>query len=768
MRMSRVLRVTHAGQAEGPIIDPTSATGYAEGKRWLIVPEHHNPTYQWIQETQQMFARGEWRIRHINYENAPEGREVHASSPYHWYIAALSWCHHALSGKPLGWCVEQSALWADPLLHLLLLLTIVPLVARAMGAKAAIFAALGTVTLYPFSASFLPGVLSDQNLACITSIWCVLFAVIGLGEARDTNRWWLLSGIAGGCGLWINAGTTLPVLSGFLLGGIAAAIVQALDQTNRLPPIPWRLWGLGAAVASLLGYLIEYYPNDMALRLEVNHPLYALSCVGFAELLSCVETWARHRKFPARARDIVSVVFGLIAAAALPIVMIWKQSFPPVDLFARQLTNEPDGIVAHNFATWLGQAGASKLSLLCTLLPVLLLVPAVWLLARPARERYILPSVALALGVICVIVTLSFWQLRWWTLSSGVLLILGLVLSNANNLRSLVLGIAGIAFISGAFQVVHAYAALRRDAFTSREVEELYERRLAHWLSDRTGPERALVLAPPFRTPSLNFYGGLRGLGTQNWENREGLGTTFRIANATLSSEAQAILNERGVTYIILPSWDHDLGEVARLALPDEKRSFIYQLEHLTVFNWLRPLPFHLPEIDGQAEPAALVLQVVEESNRAVAISRFTEYFLEMDRVEIAEQAAHALREFPSDLGANIALAELEKAKRDEVAFRRSIDSLAGNLSAGADRFLPWQRRINLAAVLAIGGRNDLAQTQAERAWKEMNETRLRSLTTGELYRLMILGKTYKLQFADPNLHALARRLLPAEVRERF
>ena len=42
----------------------------------LIVPLHHNDSYQWLIQTQQMFARGEWRVRHIDYENAPFGREV--------------------------------------------------------------------------------------------------------------------------------------------------------------------------------------------------------------------------------------------------------------------------------------------------------------------------------------------------------------------------------------------------------------------------------------------------------------------------------------------------------------------------------------------------------------------------------------------------------------------------------------------------------------------------------------------------------------------
>src|SRR5688500_7493843 len=119
-RARRVDAVTMT-DAEDAVVDAASATGYAGGKRWLIVPEHNNRSYQWIAETQQMLMQRQWRVRHIDTENAPLGRDVYSASPYRWWLGLIAWVDHTFSGRPLGLSVERAALWTDPLLHVLLL-----------------------------------------------------------------------------------------------------------------------------------------------------------------------------------------------------------------------------------------------------------------------------------------------------------------------------------------------------------------------------------------------------------------------------------------------------------------------------------------------------------------------------------------------------------------------------------------------------------------------------------------------------------------------
>src|ERR1017187_7077941 len=81
-----------------------------------------------------MFAGGEWRVRRVDYENAPDGREVFATSPYRWWLGLVAWFDHVLSGRGSGPSLERAALLADPLIHLLLLAGTTIFVAWQFGA----------------------------------------------------------------------------------------------------------------------------------------------------------------------------------------------------------------------------------------------------------------------------------------------------------------------------------------------------------------------------------------------------------------------------------------------------------------------------------------------------------------------------------------------------------------------------------------------------------------------------------------------------------
>ena len=57
-------------------IDAASPTGYERGVRILVPPERDARSLQWIVQAQDMVRRGEWRLRHVDYDNAPTGRPV--------------------------------------------------------------------------------------------------------------------------------------------------------------------------------------------------------------------------------------------------------------------------------------------------------------------------------------------------------------------------------------------------------------------------------------------------------------------------------------------------------------------------------------------------------------------------------------------------------------------------------------------------------------------------------------------------------------------
>ena len=75
-----------------------------------------------------------------------------------------------------------------------------------------------------------------------------------------------------------------------------------------------------------------------------------------------------------------------------------------------------------------------------------------------------------------------------------------------------------------------------------------------------------------------------------------------------------------------------------------------------------------------------------------------------------------------------------------------------------------FDRRVSLAIILAEGKRPDLAREQVRRCVEEMDEMKLRSLTSVALYRLNVLLKVFDLPIVDPELRKLATALLPAEM----
>lgn len=241
------------------------------------------------------------------------------------------------------------------------------------------------------------------------------------------------------------------------------------------------------------------------------------------------------------------------------------------------------------------------------------------------------------------------------------------------------------------------------------------------------------------------------------------------IAGVTTMEEAQGLLQGRGVRYIVVPSWDPFFDEFARLYLTEKFSNrtslLIRELRRWNLPLWLRPVPYQMPVGGGYTGQEVLVFELVDEQSPAVATSRLAEYFVETGELDKALATGEALRRFPGDVGALAARAQVQSARGDSAGSAQTLDYLLSRLSSGADRFLPWDRRVSLAIVLARGERVDLAREQVRRCLAEVNEARLRSLTTGSLYSLQVLGKTFGLGMADQHLNELALDLLPGDLR---
>src|SRR5690606_28804543 len=122
----------------------------------------------------------------------------------------------------------------------------------------------------------------------------------------------------------------------------------------------------------------------------------------------------------------------------------------------------------------------------------------------------------------------------------------------------------------------------------------LIERNIAHWLAKRSAPERAVLLAPPAVSTTVSFYGGASGLASFSSGNRDGLAAASRVVSAGSPDEAAALLQQRGVTHILIPSWDVFLDELARRGASQPENSFIAALHRWAQPPWLRPIPYQL------------------------------------------------------------------------------------------------------------------------------------------------------------------------------
>ena len=87
----------------------------------------------------------------------------------------------------------------------------------------------------------------------------------------------------------VIAGTMLLLALGLRGRGAPVRPVWLSD------PGLFRFWGLVGGGASVAVWLLEYFPNHLGLRLEVNHPLYAAAWIGGGEVLRVAahEGWWR-------------------------------------------------------------------------------------------------------------------------------------------------------------------------------------------------------------------------------------------------------------------------------------------------------------------------------------------------------------------------------------------------------------------------------------------------------------------------------------------
>ncbi len=335
-----------------PSLDPTSPSGYELGMRKLILPQVGVDGCHWIMHTQKLLADGGFRIRFTDLDNSADGREIHWSHGFIWWLITLGHIHSTISGMPLPASVELVAPYANTLLLVFLIASLPWVVFRRFGPIASAGLAVSLSSIYVFFEFFMVGNVDHHGIAAATALTCALLLAVGgagwvaverpvplkpkeaaarktfeyLIDSKAARRFFIGSGIAGAAALWVSAATAVPTFFGIGIGAMISVLLfgrhDATDET-QYEPVLWRWWGITGCCGSLLFYLLEYFPLHMGMRLEVNHPLYSLAWIGGGEILYRLANWRVSGIRPWQGRSAIPIFLGAISAVlVLPILVL--------------------------------------------------------------------------------------------------------------------------------------------------------------------------------------------------------------------------------------------------------------------------------------------------------------------------------------------------------------------------------------------------------------------------------------------------------------
>lgn len=547
-----------------------------------------------------------WQVRHTDTDDAPTGRDVHWNSAFVHLIQLAGRVDAALTHDPRPAATENALAWFNLPIFLAVVVFFSAWVTRRSGAAAGVLVALGMTGHRFFYDGFAPNYVDHHgllNAAVFGVVLGALYMNAGWRDAdamgrRDARGAAILSAACGGVGLWISAASTIPAIALTGVGAVIAAWIDAPSDgaADVFDGALWRLWGRVGGAISVVAYLAEYAPHHLGMRLEVNHPLYALAWVGGGELIALFGEWRATRVRP----PVWRVALASVAVAAAPIViLVWRAAvFLPLD---PQLATLHAGIneftSLYSFARHLGIGYLARyLASLALLLPALLVL---------RRRQPLRRGLALAAVVTLGLGAMGAMQVRWWLPASAAELCLLLVaiasLGHWVSRRAAVVAIAAVSavFVQGAvWRVLVTRWNVDDKAVTMVDAMQPLFRDAAVALRASQPAGDITVLSSPDASEALGYFGGFRTIGTFYWENRDGLVAAARMFSAATDDEAHQLLAARGVTHVAVFSASNFLDPFVASqrgsSAPEVVRgTFGYRLLASDTWpRWLRPIPF--------------------------------------------------------------------------------------------------------------------------------------------------------------------------------
>ena len=565
-----------------------TAGGAADGdetwrnERFFVEPD----SYYWLAYARELRETGGWRLRRTVADNAPYGREMHWSHLVIWGLMGTRRLIETATGMDPAQALELAGRMLLPGTGLVFLGSVFILLGRRLGWLASGLAIGVLATANEFLWNF-HGLRPDHNgfqLAFAAGMWLCL-ALGGMGQvqrkenamrpgdapdSRTARRWFVAAGVLGGAALWTGATVFLFSLCATAAGAAFARLsAQADDDPDgrEWDPNLWRLWAVTGSLVGLGFYALEYAPAPCALRLEVNHPLYALCWLGTGECLRTLFSWRNKGPRPGW-KTMAFGLGGLLAAAVLPLLILFgpvAAYWPRTEIMLRlhshhilEFRTLPEISGGHWLSAWIQLSGVGALALF----------GAAWMLGQ--NRRIFRKRTALAaLWAISVFFTgLYFWQVRWaaFALVASLLLAafwlaalretISATATGSGWLRlpTVVATLLAVQILVGTVQVCKPLLQLWRvETIDGLWFKALLQRNLMVQLRESGNGVRLRLMAPAEMVPAIWYFGVGDSVGSLYWENPAGLAATAAFFGDPLpGNRARKIAQERGITHALI------------------------------------------------------------------------------------------------------------------------------------------------------------------------------------------------------------------------
>jgi len=611
--------------------------------------------YMWNHLAEHVGEGGDFRVRFTHFDNAPKGRENHWSSGFAWYLRGLGEIYRSVTDDSLRNSIFRMSIWANSILLVLAIIIFASLSAIRFGPLCGAVIALGMISVPTFYEGFLPAY-PDHHGILAFALLGMTFGVAWAGAGwvqrpagtdfapphslKQARHGMIFSAACGAAGFWISAFSTAVVIFGI---GVAAILSSALhlgkvkkDASCQFHPELWRLWGIAGAIGCLFFYALEYFPFRIGMRLEVNHPLYALAWMGGAWGICEITTWLANKErslsnFPCR-----NVILAVVACSILPaFIMAGRDSFYIVlEPFMKKLSA--------NIAETLPllqriQMGGLTWQMAFGWFPIFVVGAIALQFSRLVGSGTKAVLIFLVVPILNI-TAFQFYQVRWGMLAGPLYIALaGIMIPQVwrlvpprtapRTLVAVVLVALGFLFVQptfrNSFQICWVqFQSGEKIQLTPGQGLALLHRQMARAISDSANGKPVVLLSSPNSSCLLSALGGFRAIGTLYWENIDGLKAAAAGLNTQSDDEALAFLRVHGVTHVSLMSWENFIEPYFRIlyASPVPSKSFQNSFGKRALFDkvipsWSRPLAFPPNALTNGLQQTVLMLQVAPDQS---------------------------------------------------------------------------------------------------------------------------------------------------------